>query len=206
MRELPYLSLSWLRLLRAAGTVVAVERSVRVSVVAEHSKSPLAPQRHVRLLRMRRGSDVSRLAARSKKLAPLLVCLALLPVDSLWLSFGGSQAACDEHGAGCRCVLACSRAEHQHAPRPEVGPSCHRKSGAQDSHLSEEASAPSKNTAAWTTCTRPNIDATALDETVYLTPALSIQSFLMIHDSVGPAPYIGAALIATGPHPPPPRA
>ena len=149
---------------------------------------------------------MSHLAARSKKLAPLLVCLALLPVDSLWLSFGGSQATCDEHGASCRCVLACSREEHQHAPKPEVGPSCHRKSGGQDSHLSGEGSAPSKSTAAWTTCSRPSIDATALDETVYLTPALSIQSFLMIHDSMGPAPYIGAALIPTGPHPPPPRA
>ena len=149
---------------------------------------------------------MSHLAARSKKLAPLLVCLALLPVDSLWLSFGGSQATCDEHGAGCRCVLACSREEHQHAQKPEVGPSCHRKSGGQDSHLSEEALAPSKNTAAWTTCSRPNIDATALDETVYLIAALSIQSFLTIHDSVGPESRELAALLPTGPHPPPPRA
>ena len=155
---------------------------------------------------MRTGRVVSPLAARSKKLAPLLVCLALLPVDSLWLSFGGSPATCDEHGTGCRCVLACSRVEHQHAPKPEVGPSCHRKSGGQDSHLSEEASVPSKNTAVWTTCSRPDIDATALDETVYLMAGLSIQSFLKIYDSVGPESSAVAALLATGPPSPPPRA
>ena len=149
---------------------------------------------------------MSRLAASSRKLAGLFLCLALLPADSLLFSFVGSQPTCDEHGASCRCVLACSRAEHQHAPKPQVAPSCHRTSGGQDSHVSEESSVPSKTRAAWTTCSWPKIDATALDETVYLIVGLSIQADVTIQDSVGPEPSAVAALPPAGPPSPPPRA
>ena len=149
---------------------------------------------------------MSRLATRSRKLAGLFVCLVLVPVDSFLLSLAGSQPACDEHGQSCRCRLACSRAEHQRAPKPQVAPSCHGKPSGQDSHLSEEASAPSKNTPAWTTCSRPKIDAAALDETVYLIAGLSIQADLTVEEPVGPEPSAVAALLPASPPSPPPRA
>ena len=65
---------------------------------------------------------------------------------------------------------------------------------------------PSKTRAAWTTCSRPKIDATALDETVYLIVGLSIQADVTIQDSVGPEPSAVAALPPAGPPSPPPRA
>ena len=149
---------------------------------------------------------MSRLAASSRKLAGLFVCLLLVPTDSFLLSLAGSEPTCKEHGQDCRCRLACSRAEHQHAPKPQAAASCHRKSIGEDFHLSKEVPAPSKNKAAWTTCSRPKIDATTLDETVYLIAGLSIQTDLTIEDSVDPEPRVGTALLPAAPPSPPPQA